>query len=708
MLPPIQQKKRERMNFPQAWQAVIFRNYGFVKTEKIAKTLCCNKEIIEKEALRLGLQNVVYNPKWEECGYITIIRNNWGLLSYEQLLTLLDITKERLEYILVNDDFLSIKLGGYKPACARVFYAPLTDKEIQKTELLADIVRANRIPNIVQPFAFFETKSSGNFEIKSANGKRIVHGYLSPCGDPFIEDSIEYLPDFLLQEYARTGVNGLWFHGILATLSPYPLDEQASENYALRRKNLKKLIARCEKYGIKIYLYLNEPRGLAEEKFGKYAYLMGRRQAGFAALCLEKKETQQYLYEAVKDLLLDISGLGGIITITMSENLTHCNFRPNTNCPICRNIPAEESAAKVNNIIMRAVRDSGNNAEVIASLWSWSPYMEWTMGQVLHGVELLDKDISVLGVSEYGQPFEIGGVKGEVIDYSIGNIGPSPITVAALKKARENGHRIYAKVQVNNSWECSAPPYIPVYDLFYQHFQNLNAMGVRDYMLTWTLGGYPSPVFDLSADYAEQGDAFDLDNWYQRQYGEQGDKVHQAVKEFCVGIKKYPFSIDSLYFSPKTLGPALLWDWQQEEKISTMVCYAYDDYETWIKPYPYEVYVSQYEKLLSAWEKGLNGLKALSETEKLRELKICAQTAYIHFKSDLLQTKFSYYKRNKARYEKEFTNIFREETEIVKSLLSIIAESSYVGYETSNHYFYNERNLLEKLLNIYNLGQENK
>ncbi len=710
MLPTVKKVKKERLNFPQAWQAVIFRNYGFVQTENIAKTLRCDVETIEKEALRLGLENVVYDKEWEERGYITTIRNNWHILPYEQILSLLNISEQRLEDILVKDDFLNVKLGDYKPDCPAVYYAPLTAEEEEKTRLIADTVRANRVLAKKRPFEFFKENDGDGYEIKPTNGVRIVHGYLSPCGDAFIEESEGYLPDALLREYAKNGVNGLWFHGVLSALSYYPFDESACKDYPTRRKNLKALIARCAKYGIKVYLYFNEPRGLAEEKFGKYAYLMGRRENGFASLCFEKEETQKYLYDAIKDLFTAVPDLGGVLTITMSENLTHCNYRQGesgfyqvTECPVCKNIPPEETVAKVNNTIMRAMRDSGSKAELIANRWGWSPFCGWSREQSLRCIELLDKDISVLSVSEDEMPIQKGGVESTVKDYSIANIGPSPITVASLTRAKETGHKIYAKVQVNNSWECSSVPYLPVFDLFYKHFNRLAKIGVNDYMLTWTLGGYPSITYDLCAEYGAQGDAFDLDAWYQKHYGVQGDKVHEAVKAFCAGLEEYPFSIDPLYFSPKTLGPTHIWDWAQENKLSTMVCYAYDDYETWIKPYSYEVYVSQFEKLLKAWERGLKVLDSLDENEKLHELKICAQTAYIHFKSDLLQTRFAYYKRDRMRYKAELAELLCEETSIIKRLLALVAECPYVGYEASNHYFYNERNLLEKLLNVENL-----
>ena len=65
----------------------------------------------------------------------------------------------------------------------------------------------------------------------------------------------------------------------------------------------------------------------------------------------------------------NVKGLGDALTISMSENHTHCNYVPGNNCPNCKDIPAHVSASKVNNIIARAVKDGDKKAEVIANLW---------------------------------------------------------------------------------------------------------------------------------------------------------------------------------------------------------------------------------------------------------------------------------------------------------------------------------------------------
>ena len=691
ILPEVKKVKLQTLTLPTAWQTVIFRNYGYVATERIAKTLGCDEKTICIEAKRLGLPENDFVADFEKSGYLTIIRNNWHLLPYPQLLTLLGFTEEKLAYVLEKDDFLGVKLGNFKPDCPPVAYAPLTVSEAEKTAVIADMVSFYSDKK-GKPFRFFEkTPDLGGFV--TALGKRIVHGYLSPCSDVFATDGADTLPDELLAQYQAVGVNGIWLHGLLSELSYYPFAPNLSEGYETRRGNLNKLIARCKKYGVGVYLYLNEPRSLPENVEEKYENLLGWKAR--RTLCMENPEVQQYLYDATYDLCKNAPDLGGIFTITMSENPTHCHYVPDTECPTCKNLPPEETAAKVNNLIYRAMKESGCQGEMIANLWGWSPYMGWSEAQVFHGVDTLEKGISVLCVSEFDLDIEKGGVPSKVIDYSISNPGPSELTKKVLQKARETGHTVYGKIQASNSWECSAVPYIPVFDLVYEHLENLNAEGVENLFLTWTLGGYPSPSVALASVYKK---GFDLDGWYQECYGENAKGVHDGVRVLCDAFREYPFSIGALYLSPKTLGSANLWELTAEEKSSTMVCYAYDDYEAWISPYPYEVYVAQLGKLLSGWEKGIDLLSKLPQTEKIAEIVRYAKAAYAHFKTDLLQTQFAKYKREGDR--EGMKACILSEKQNAETLLALIREDGRIAYEASNHYFYTERNLIEKIVRM--------
>ena len=711
MLPIVKKVPLQKEIFPHTWQTVIFRNYGLVSIDKIAKTLRCSEEIVKAEAKRMGLSAVQFDGRWEKRGFITLVRNNWYLLDYEQLKTLLGYDDARLEFVLEKEDFLFVKLGEMKPDCPKVYYAPLTSEEIVKTEKLAKTI-AMYLPATVRAFEFFKDGAWENCQSIAKRGDtiRLIHGYLTPCGDAFMEDGNQYLPDALLLEYQKQGINGVWVHGVLSALSPYPFIPSLSENYQLRRKNLKQLVERCEKYGIKVYLYVNEPRGIPTDKLGRYAHLAGTKIRGVASLCMEKQEVREYLYTAVKDLFADIQNLGGLITITMSENATHCNYlgKNKCTCLTCKDIPPEKSASEVNNLIAKAIKDSGSNAKVLAYLWGWSKFTGWTKEQTRRGVQMLDKDIVTVCASEYGCKFKTGGVQSEVIDYSISRPGPSEITKICFEEGHKKGMTACAKIQTNNSWECSAVPYLPVYDLTWEHLQNLDEIGVHDYMLTWTLGGYPSPMLGMIADYADNPKNFSMERWYQKVYGKDGAIVHSAVKCFCQAFREYPFSLDALYNSPKTLGPANLWSLQAEEKPSTMVCFAFDDYENWIKPYPYEVFVAQYEKLLRGWEEGLRKMEKAEQTAIVKEVKAYAETAYIHFKADYLQTRYAYCKRDLKTNKTELAQILSDEKQITKRLLVLATEFPTIGFEASNHYFYNDRNLVEKILQTEMLEEQLK
>jgi chorismate synthase len=56
-------------------------------------------------------------------------------------------------------------------------------------------------------------------------------------------------------------------------------------------------------------------------------------------------------------------------------------------------------------------------------------------------------------------------------------------------------------MQLNNSWEFSPVPYIPVFHHFYENLRNmLMVVEPNAVQLNWTMGGYPSPVFRMFAE----------------------------------------------------------------------------------------------------------------------------------------------------------------------------------------------------------------
>lgn len=702
MLPEIREIKLQEHSFPTSWQAVIFRNYGFISVRKLAQVLLTDAKTIRKEASRLGLKKIKFDENFVSKGYMTIIRNNWHLLPYSQIRELLGFSEEKFEFVIKEEDFLWVKLGNFKPDCDSVYYYPLTEEQIAKTDKIAKMVRKNSVSNY-KYFGFFDDLKVVN-KTKSSNGIKLIHGYITPCGDVFLDDSKEYMSDEQLSLYAENGVNAIYVHGILSKLSYYPFKPELSRGYEKRRKNLKDLTDRAEKFGIKVFLYVNEPRSLPIDDFKKFPHLKGRTEDGYAGFCFEQKEVQDYLYKAVKDLAKSIGNLGGLLTITMSENLTHCNYRPDTNCKVCKNIPAEVSVAKVNNVMAKALKDSKTNAQLLAYAWGWSDFMGWTDEQVKTVMGLLDKDISVVVPSEYQLSIKKGGIKSKIIDYSISNPGPSKLAVKTFKYAQDNGLRVLAKTQTGNSWECSCVPYIPAYDLIKEHIDNLKSHGVNDYMLSWTLGGYPSPSLDL-VNSLSNGKSYD--EWYKDYYGENAETIKQAVELYCKGFREYPFSIDGLYFSPKNVGPANLISTYNEEKESCMVGFSFDDYEHWVGPYGYDVYVKQMKKLVKLMSNSVKIIESIENKDaKIQELLLYTKVSLMHFTYDLYHTEYSHLKRNLEENKAEILSLLKKMRKLTVNALKYASIDSKIAFETSNHYFYVQNNLLEKLVNIDNVIEQ--
>ncbi|MBR2471190.1 MAG: hypothetical protein IKB55_00765, partial [Clostridia bacterium] len=800
-------------HFPTLMQAVIFRNWEAVSAERIALVLETSTENVIRQAEKMSLPPQGDTSAWIEKGYITIIRNNWHILPYDQLLTLLGWDEDRLAFILKEDDFLNHKLGYTKPYCDKVLYTELTPEQEAMTENIKNImmsnVRAFDSECTEEPFDFFSKKEAkpvlkpkapqhncevtsdwalvydksnedlsvfakrfsneineffgitfketaenkialtldnisdkeeyheiyikeNNIEIKAAYPVGILRGLIyltdlakgaggmyfktatykrepqfearyiySYCGlysDVFDVDTRVSFPDELLYEYSKVGVNGIWVQGILYTLAKFPFDPSLSKGYEQRRERLKDLIARAKKYGIKVYLYINEPRAMPLSFFDKHPEMKGTIRGDFAALCTTASPAVlEYLHDALKDLCTYVPDLGGFFTITMAENLTNC-YSYNTDigrCEHCKNRTPAEIVAEINNTIAKAVHSANPNIKVIATTWAWKDHIMSKNGEDC--IRRLNDDIVLMCVSENALKYEIGGYKSEIIDYSISLPGPSEMSRSMWNIAKDCGLKTGAKVQINNSWECSTVPYLPVYGLIIEHLQNLNREGVNDLMLSWTLGGYPSPNIKIaSAGFFKDINSdteIDYDSAFNSLYGDESDLVKKATDLFCDGFREFPFHVKTLYRGPQNGGSAnLLYD-EPSGFGATMTCYAFDDLDLWRYEYPEDVFENQFRLLCEKWEKGLDLIKDM----KPCEFKDMAYAGYSLFKSSHNQIKFVM-ARN-AGDKQTMLSCAKSELEMATMVYRIMLKNASLGYEAANHYYYSRNNLMEKIVN---------
>ncbi|OGV36564.1 MAG: hypothetical protein A2020_10195 [Lentisphaerae bacterium GWF2_45_14] len=688
-------------HFPSRYQAVIWRNWGLVPHERLALILETSKGNVERAANDLGLPNIEVSKNWLEKGYLTIIRNNWHLLAYGQLLALLDWTPDKMDYILREEDFLWHKLGNHKPSVVKTVFSQLTEDEKKRTELIKQTASGlfNSFSETERPFDFIREYSSYGEKDKSKScfDLNFIYSFHALYGDTLMESELDPYPDTLLKAYSETGVNGIWIQVILYTLYPFENAPEYSRGWEKRIEGLRELVKRAKKFGIKVYLYLNEPRGMPERFFEKYPEWKGVEHKDIFALCTSVEGVRKYLEDSCFNVFKNVPGLGGIFCITMSENLTNCHAkRFGDKCPLCSQKSVAEVIAETVSAIEKGVHRAAPEARVMTHTWAWSEDTQKT-------IDLLPEQVEVLGVSEWGKEFEFQGVRGSVVDYSMSVIGPSEEALKAWSAAKSRGLKTVAKVQLNNSWECSAVPYLPVPYLVKEHLDNLEKAGVSGLMSSWTLGGYPGPNLELTFRTPEEVAL--------ERYGvKASDAICEAWKTFGDAFREFPFHVGVLYVAPQNYGPMSLFYEKSTGYKATMIGFPYDDLEGWRAIYPEDVFESQFAKLCEKWEKGLDELKKAREfvsSENLSnfiDLENVSEAAFCHFKSTLNQIRFVR-KRNSGRVD-GIQELIDDEINITERLLAVVSRDSRVGFEASNHYYYTRNDLIEKILNCLDMKRK--
>ncbi len=99
-------------HFPDTAHAVVWRNWQLVEPDRLAVVLGTSTDKVIELAESMGLPPTVRVPReMRERGYITLVRRNWHLLPYEQLLDLLNMSADDLAFRLREDDFSLCQVG---------------------------------------------------------------------------------------------------------------------------------------------------------------------------------------------------------------------------------------------------------------------------------------------------------------------------------------------------------------------------------------------------------------------------------------------------------------------------------------------------------------------------------------------------------------------------------------------------------------------
>ena len=674
-------------------------------------------------------------PQWESPqGYITVLRRNWHLLPFSQILVLLNQTPEHLAESLLEDDFLFVKLGSVKPQCEPLRYSEPTEEQKKKVAQIADWIRtefgaewnAPEEPRFEFLKTFFPEKTTTeerkSVPLSPETSKplfetRFLSSYFATFGDPLLDAEVKSYPDELLRQLAQYGVNGVWLHVVLRSLAPSEMFPEFGKDHEKRIAALNTLVKRADKYGIKVILYMNEPRAMPPSFFTEERTKIAGVPYGIqTAMCTSTPEVQQWLSDSLKFVFKNVPGLGGIFTITASENKTNCaSHYQKDKCPRCKERSAAEIIAEVNRIMQESVHSVAPEAQVIAWDWGWSDAVAPEI------IEKLPAKVAVQSVSEWSLPIERGGIKSNVGEYSISSVGPGPRAAKHWELARNRGLKTFAKVQFNVTWELAAVPYLPVEGLVAQHVVNLSKSGVNGIMLGWSLGGYPSPNLAIAQLAQEQNaDAQTLlRKVAEKYYGDGAAKALEAWQVFADGYKEFPYHIGLCYSGPQEWGAANLVFPQKTNYRATMVGIPYDDVKTWCAVYPPEIAAMQFRKVAAGFAAGLKPLKeAIKEAGASapanansvpNEEYTFARAAQLHFDAaanmiefNTLRDKYldSKDEAEKANLKAEMKNVLERELQVAKQMYPAAKSDSRIGYESTNHYFYLPIDIAEAVISI--------
>jgi len=729
-------------HFPDTLHAFLWRNWDLVPIKRLAKVVKAKPEDILSIGKSMGLSEAKsISEEQLSRSYITIIRCNWHLLPREQLLELLGWTDEKLTFTLQEDDFLYHKLGDFKPLCQPILYSAQMNAKQDVSKWIKKVVREefpNGIPTLREPlFNFVKELSKQPIErpaVKStASGfsPRFGYSYFALFGDPLLEPEIDPLPDGYLARMVESGMDGTWIHIVLSKLTPFPWNPTISEHWEIRLENLRKLVARTKKQGIRIYLYLNEPRNLPLSFFNKFPELKGITNGDQAALCTSHPEVQKYLLESIARITETIPDLGGFFSITASENNTNCwSQGKGAECPRCGKLGATKVITELNTIYQKGIEQGIRNYELKSGeafsgripqliIWDWGWFRSLKPEEI---IPALPQKAALMSVSEWDLPIERGGIKNNIGEYSISAIGPGPRALRNWEIARNHGMKTIAKIQAGNTWEIAAVPYIPAIENVANHAANLRESKVDGIMLGWSLGGYPSPNLEVVAEIGNDSTLSPVEAMKivaKRRYGPAGDAVAQAWRQFSAAFSEFPFG-GGLYTTPMQTGPSnLLWE-KPTGYAATMVGFPYDAVNSWVGQYPVKIFTNQLLKIANGFDQGLSQLKQQIIGLKLREQehknleRECnvAETVSIHCHSVANQMDFITLRdrlvaekdsKEHLAIIKKIEQILLDEINLAKRMHELQCRDSRLGFEASNHYFYTPADLIEKVLNCRDL-----
>lgn len=387
---------------------------------------------------------------------------------------------------------------------------------------------------------------------------RITRGFFSPTNRPpkcidELMDDIDYYPDEYLNRLAHDGTNGIWIYTRFKDLLPSEIFPEYGQYWERRIEKLRKVVAKCKRYGIKVYVFGVEPAALTPEMAEKYPEIVGYYTSDDNyTLCTYTEQGAAYCIETTRKLLELVPDLGGIIDISDGERMTSCSSAAHHElCPRCSRFSKGQVLAHTLDLLQEGIRRSGTNAEFIS--WTYG-HRDWNMTDIQDYINAAPGDVMLMeNFDDAGYSEQLGKTR-QAIDYWLSYVGPSQMFEGAARKALEANKRMFAKMQVCCSHELATVPYIPVPGILFDKYAGARAYRTEGVMQCWYFGNYPSMMSKAAGELSFMEDFSDKNAFLNHLAGiYYGNFAAEAVKAwqcFEEGYQNCPINIMFSYYGP--------------------------------------------------------------------------------------------------------------------------------------------------------------
>ncbi len=710
----------------------LLRTNGLVGIDRIAAFLGESETSVRQRLNDLGLPEI--DVLEMERAFPVIMRRIHDILSEDDTAKLLDMPVDEIRKIALDMDFLDVKLGK-KPDCI----PPIDVNAPGASEVNAAFYDFSKsyfddFQSWEDPFSFLkqftniepDTYARPEGAVNSCLETRMMYSYTGTHGD-FLLSGEDFYSEGILSRLRNRGVNGGWMPVLLRDMAPSNIFPEFGEGYEVRLENLRKQVEKAARYGIKIYLYFNEPRFMPEAFFEKYPDSKGMpaSQPGFYGMCTSDPSVRQWMRDATEFVFRAVPGIGGVVLITASENETNCyshiGYAPEAiddgldtmktdthTCPRCRPRGPQQVLGDAANLVLEGIEAAGSDAQVMQWLWGWDGIagrenMEAALGY-MH-----PKVIAMVDWAKNTE-FTLFGKEGVIGEYTLAYVRPSKFAQEMIEIARKQGRKAFSRNPLVTTVEMNALPYLPVLSNVEILLNELQDKKMNGLLGCWIFGAYPGRSMEMFNYLDHDHPTVPLAEKY---YGKGADEALAAWKSFSDGMAYYPTLVSILYASAINPGPGLRFPLEPELWRWGMVAMATEQIEAMSQPFGADVTIKGFKKVAEYFAKGLVHLqkaielsdKAEWKQENLRDYGICEACLH-HLQSAANYSEFIL-ARNKWLEDKDNINlqqavitILKSELENSKGMFEIAKGDSRMGFEGSIGYFYTPMEIVEKIYDL--------